>query len=93
VGDFTGIDGRVYAGSRLHYYELVETPRFEDYEFTYVSRSGNRFEYLGNGWTRRELEKGDLTWYLDEPEENYLGVSSHDKEKAAIGGLRRASKL
>ncbi|KAJ5643533.1 uncharacterized protein N7484_006040 [Penicillium longicatenatum] len=45
-------------------------PRWEDWEYTYVNPSGNRFAYFGNGWTSRELEPdADLTPHLRVPEE------------------------
>ncbi len=60
-----------HPGSSLHYYETIETPRFEDFDYTY--QHGNAFEFLGNGWTSRELrdkETGgaeDLAYYLVKP--------------------------
>jgi hypothetical protein len=31
----------------------------------------NRFDYLGNGFARRELDGSDLTWYMHDPDELY----------------------
>lgn len=62
------VDGKVwgpYSGSSLHYLELMSTPRWEDFDFQYISR--NRYDFLGNGKTRRELEGGDLAYYVSEP--------------------------
>ena len=61
-------DGKVWgpwSGSSLHYLEVMNKPRWEDYEVTYLSR--NRFDYLGNGRTILEIEGGDLAYYLSEP--------------------------
>ncbi|KAJ5354699.1 hypothetical protein N7541_005743 [Penicillium brevicompactum] len=45
-------------------------PRWEDWEYTYVNPSGNRFAYFGNGWTTRELTPGaELTPHLRLPED------------------------
>ncbi|CAI7629609.1 unnamed protein product [Penicillium bialowiezense] len=45
-------------------------PRWEDWEYTYVNPSGNRFAYFGNGWTTKELTPGaDLTPHLRLPED------------------------
>lgn len=48
-------------------------PRWEDFEYSYVNASGNRFAYWGNGWTTRELpgvaEHSDLTPHLRRPED------------------------
>lgn len=58
------IDGPVpiFPGSRLTYLELLENPRFEDYEITY--QNSNRFEFLGNGFDVREFDGRDLSYYL-----------------------------
>jgi hypothetical protein len=62
-------DGPVTAlhpGGRVHFFHMLEGFRGEDFE--YVHEHGrNRFGYLGNGFSTRELEEGeDETWYLDE---------------------------
>lgn len=44
---------------------MLETPRFEDYDIQYRCR--NRFEFMGNGFTFREILGQDVAWYL-EPE-------------------------
>lgn len=62
------IDGPIialHAGSRIHWFHMMENFRGEDYEYTYDSV--NRFRYLGNGVSVRET--GDNpTWYLDNPD-------------------------
>jgi hypothetical protein len=48
-------DGRVTAvwpGSTLHFLETIAEPRYEDYEYEYLS--GNRFSYFGFGQTLTE---------------------------------------
>ncbi|CZT08171.1 hypothetical protein WAI453_002217 [Rhynchosporium graminicola] len=56
----------VWAGSRLHYFELMKDVRWEDYDITY--RSKNRFQFLGNGYTETELDpEADPVWYFDDP--------------------------
>lgn len=64
------VEGRVtamYAGSILHYKELLEEWRMEDFEFEYWGR--NRFGFMGNGFTDREVRKGlggeDLAFYME----------------------------
>ena len=61
------IDGRIiglYPGSSLHAMKTMQNPRWEDYE--YESLEGhNAMEWLGNGWTTEDVEKGDLSCYLD----------------------------
>lgn len=62
----------LHPGSRVHFFHMLETVRAEDFEYVYDGEGGkaraNRFGYLGNGFSTRELEGGqDSTWYLDEP--------------------------
>ncbi|SCN82413.1 related to monooxigenase [Fusarium fujikuroi] len=42
-----------WCGSIWHYKETLESPRWEDFEIQYLEK--NRFAYLGNGRTHREL--------------------------------------
>ena len=68
------IDGPVTAlhpGSRLHWFHMMANPRYEDWEWTYLSP--NRFAYLGNGFTTQEGEGKDLTYYFDNPDAGYEG--------------------
>ncbi|EXJ65479.1 hypothetical protein A1O7_01820 [Cladophialophora yegresii CBS 114405] len=53
----------VWPGSRLHYLEVISTPRFEDFDIEYIS--GNRWGWLGNGFVLIEFG-GDITYYLNE---------------------------
>ncbi|KAL1957856.1 hypothetical protein VTO42DRAFT_5421 [Malbranchea cinnamomea] len=71
--------GRVHAifpGSASTVNYIRRDPRWEDYEYTYVNQSGNRFAYFGNGWTTREKTlDADLTPHLKLPEE--MDLRSH----------------
>ena len=51
----------IWPGSRIHYLQMLQKPRFEDYDIEY--RSGNAFSYLGNGFHVREVDGTDITWY------------------------------
>lgn len=61
------VDGRVtatFAGSALLFKRLIEKIRGEDWVIRY--RSVNRWGFLGNGFTKYELEEGnDLAWYVE----------------------------
>ncbi|OAL43338.1 FAD/NAD(P)-binding domain-containing protein [Pyrenochaeta sp. DS3sAY3a] len=62
------VDGPVtalHAGSRIHFFHMLETFRGEDWIFT-REHSRNRFQYLGNGFSSKELNGNDSTWYLTE---------------------------
>ncbi|PGG95311.1 hypothetical protein AJ79_10128 [Helicocarpus griseus UAMH5409] len=59
----------LFPGSASHLNIVRRDPRWEDWEYTYRTKSGNRFAYFGNGWTMKELrEDSDLTPYLTIPE-------------------------
>ena len=67
-------DGRIHGhwpGSASHANILRRNPRWEDWEWTYRSKTGNRFAYLGNGWTAKEMttsEDAELVQYLQRPD-------------------------
>uniref|UniRef100_A0A8H7K2J8 FAD/NAD(P)-binding domain-containing protein n=1 Tax=Bionectria ochroleuca TaxID=29856 RepID=A0A8H7K2J8_BIOOC len=64
------VDGPVTAlhpGNRIHFFHMLEQFRGEDWEYTYT-QGRNRFRYLGNGFSTKELGDSDSTWYLDEPD-------------------------
>lgn len=49
----------------MHYFETLKEPRYEDFDIQYMA-DGNRFAYLGNGYTSTELdEDGNPVWYFD----------------------------
>ncbi|KAI1828600.1 hypothetical protein F4861DRAFT_10683 [Xylaria intraflava] len=62
-------DGPVTAlhpGSRVHFFHMLERFRGEDWEYVYDHPSTNRFGYLGNGFSIKEVDQTyDPTWYLD----------------------------
>ncbi|CZT52817.1 related to monooxigenase [Rhynchosporium secalis] len=65
--------GRIHGhwpGSASHVNFMRRDPRWEDWEWTYKTQTGNRFAWMGNGWTvKEEREEGDLTGYLKIPED------------------------
>lgn len=42
--------------------ELMASPRYQDYEIEYKGR--NMWAWLGNGFTLRDYDGSDLTWYM-----------------------------
>ncbi|KAK2750270.1 hypothetical protein FQN55_002417 [Onygenales sp. PD_40] len=61
------IDGPVvaiYGGTTFHFIEALRTVRWEDYKLEVISgskgRKGNRFQYLGDGFTKRERKMGTV---------------------------------
>lgn len=69
-GQVNGPVTAIHPGSRVHWFHTMERPKFEDFNYEYVT--GNRFQYLGNGFSIREEEGGDNTWYLDHVDPQYL---------------------
>ncbi|PNS16197.1 Thiol-specific monooxygenase [Sphaceloma murrayae] len=58
----------IWPGSASHVSIVRREPRWEDWEYEYVSESGNRFAYFGNGFTRQEQDHDhDITGYLKLP--------------------------
>ncbi|GAB7354446.1 hypothetical protein MBLNU459_g4934t1 [Dothideomycetes sp. NU459] len=60
-----------WPGSASHVNHVRREPRWEDWEYGLLpgNKSKNRFAYLGNGWTTKELDPGsDLTPYLKPPD-------------------------
>ncbi|UNI17027.1 hypothetical protein JDV02_003406 [Purpureocillium takamizusanense] len=60
------IDGPIvmWPGTRLAFFQAVESPNWEDFDIEY--HSGNRFGFLGNGFAACEFSNdGDTTQYLD----------------------------
>lgn len=56
----------LHPGSRIHFFHMLEEFRGEDWEYVYDNPKQNRFEYLGNGFSSKELDpEEDPTWYLD----------------------------
>lgn len=76
-----GLDGPitgVWPGSTLHYIEALLELRIEDWNVTY---SGNRFAWLGNGYSQTELDPtADWGYYIREMDND---------EPATTGGKRR----
>lgn len=55
----------LHPGSRIHFFHMLEKFRGEDWEYVYEGAKQNRFSYLGNGFSTKELDpKVDSTWYL-----------------------------
>lgn len=57
-------DGKatVWTGSTLHYLEAIGEPHYEDWDFKFA---GNRFAYLGNGYSQTETDPmSDWAYYI-----------------------------
>jgi hypothetical protein len=54
----------MYAGSVLHYRELLAAFRTDDFDISYINKQ-NRFGFLGNGTTEYESKGENLGYYLE----------------------------
>lgn len=62
----TGRVNAVWPGSSMHYQQVIEKPRYEDFEIRYHDK--NPWAHLGMGWTpenRLGAEKADCSPYLN----------------------------
>ncbi|GAB7359378.1 hypothetical protein MBLNU230_g6029t1 [Neophaeotheca triangularis] len=79
----TGRVNAVWPGSSMHYQQVIDKPRYEDFDIRYHDR--NRWAHLGMGWTienRLGPEKADCSPYI-----NLLNIDP--KWYDAIGGEKR----
>ena len=54
----------LWPGSALHYIEAMKEPRWDDWD---VSYEGNRFSWLGNGYSQCEVDQtADWGYYIRE---------------------------
>ncbi|KAI0907693.1 4-hydroxyacetophenone monooxygenase [Ustulina deusta] len=60
----------LWPGSGAHLTQILREPRWEDWEYEYLTQTGNRFAwYFGKGYTIKELDpNADMTPYLQDPE-------------------------
>ena len=84
------IDGplAMWPGSRLLYFDCLAKPRYEDYHIKYTN--GNPFEFMGNGFTTREYNGGDLSFYLGS--EGSHGALLPKRERTSMVGGTEAHK-
>ncbi|GME64808.1 putative sterigmatocystin biosynthesis monooxygenase stcW [Neofusicoccum parvum] len=82
-GRITGL----WPGSMLHFLEAIREPRWDDWEIEYW---GNRFAWLGNGFSQLEVDPdGDLSYYIREEDDGEF--SSRRKRRQALTGKRKGS--
>ncbi|KAI9676583.1 MAG: hypothetical protein M1822_008297 [Bathelium mastoideum] len=75
----------LWPGSGLHYIEAISSLRGDDWEVKYT---GNRFSWLGNGFSQVEQDpECDLAYYIREQDDSEL-LSSRKKRRAIARGSR-----
>ena len=69
----------LWPGSTLHAVEALRSPRWEDYEYSYegddTDKPVNRLNWLGNGWSMLQVDKGGNPGYYIQHE--YVDQPSH----------------
>ncbi|KAF5316160.1 hypothetical protein D9619_006293 [Psilocybe cf. subviscida] len=87
----TGKVTALWPGSTLHYLEALAEPRYEDWDFTYT---GNRFAYLGNGFSQAESDRtADWAYYIrNEDDGQYLSRSKLIKILSKSGTVVRSEE-
>ncbi|KAF3479651.1 uncharacterized protein GIQ15_06627 [Arthroderma uncinatum] len=88
-------DGNIvmWPGSRLAFFDVMSEPKFEDYEIEYWS--GNRWGYLGSGFTTEEFDgESDISYYLNcrlypevDEAEKKANEEAHISETVDVNGL------
>lgn len=83
------VDGKVAAlwpGSTLHYMEACQDVRYDDWNIAYT---GNRFAWLGNGYSQVELDPtADKAYYIrNEDDSPFLGKARAREVMSFSGSL------
>nr|KMM67448.1 monooxygenase [Coccidioides posadasii RMSCC 3488] len=86
------IDGNIvmWPGSRLAFFDLIKEPKYEDYEIEYWS--GNRWGYLGNGFSTVEFDGSDISSYLNCELFPQEPAASKQEEKVESNPLHSSAK-
>jgi cation diffusion facilitator CzcD-associated flavoprotein CzcO len=87
-------DGPVIAlwpGSALHYIECMKDLRMDDFEVTYT---GNRFAWLGNGYSQTELDDtADWAYYIREHDDDAPLSTAGRRKLFSKSGTQTGRKL
>lgn len=82
----------LWPGSTLHYIEALSDVHFEDYDIEYA---GNRFSWLGNGYSQTELdETADWAYYIRERDDgDWLSRGKRRKDLTRSGTVSRQAAI
>lgn len=61
-----------HPGSRLHWFAMLQEPRWEDWKWTLIGK--NSFSYLGNGFCSADETGRDKAWYMANPDLGYESI-------------------
>ncbi|CAP73334.1 uncharacterized protein PODANS_2_7220 [Podospora anserina S mat+] len=82
----TGRVNAIWPGSSLHYQQVIEQPRYEDFEFQYMDK--NPWAHLGMGWTMQDRQ-GPKNGADVAP---HLSLENIDPEWLKANGIGNSSK-
>ncbi|KPI36748.1 putative sterigmatocystin biosynthesis monooxygenase stcW [Cyphellophora attinorum] len=77
-----------YPGSLVHWKKILEEPRYEDFDIKYRGR--NRFQFMGNGFTKEEVTGEDLRLSLllrlDQPSSQLVDDATTSTSRPLVAG-------
>ncbi|KAH9479348.1 FAD-binding monooxygenase moxY [Psilocybe cubensis] len=84
----TGKVTALWPGSSMHFQEAIAEPRYDDWDIKYT---GNRFAFLGNGYSRTETDTtADWSYYIkNEDDSPYLSRGKRRKVYSKSGTVNR----
>ncbi|KAF4611042.1 hypothetical protein D9613_007088 [Agrocybe pediades] len=79
----------LWPGSTMHYLEALDQPRYDDWEIKY---NGNRFSFLGNGFSQVEVDDtADWAYYIrNEDDGPYMSRGKRRKIYSKSGTVVRS---
>ncbi|PPR07982.1 hypothetical protein CVT24_002694 [Panaeolus cyanescens] len=82
-----GVVTALWPGSSLHYLEVLRDPRYEDWDF---KSNGNRFNFVGNGYSQTESDMtADWAYYItDHDDSPHLSRSKYRKALTKSGTMK-----
>ncbi|CAI6336779.1 unnamed protein product [Periconia digitata] len=77
------VPANLWPGSGLHYMETISAVRWEDYDVRY---KGNRYAWLGNGFSQIETDpECDLAFYIGNEDDSEM-IGKRTRRRKAAGG-------
>lgn len=82
---------RLWPGSTLHYLEAIREVRADDWNIRY---KGNRYAWLGNGYSQTELDPvSDLGYYIKDHDDSPYASRRKRREVSTNSGSKPARDL
>ncbi|KAF2498482.1 FAD/NAD(P)-binding domain-containing protein [Lophium mytilinum] len=87
----TGRVSALWPGSTLHYLETLAQPRADDYDVVY---KGNRFNWLGNGFSQTETDlTSDWAYYIRESDDSEYLSKKKQRQILTKSGSKSGSEF